>query len=121
MVGSQLKSMGRVNGIDGYSFMICASDKQPNDLFRIRIASSSGANMHDNGVKQPLTGGQIKIHGYLVKAADQESFKVKLDKLMKDDELRIRLGKKAAMIEDELAIEKIAEQWLALKERFSIH
>ena len=68
MVGSQLKSMGRVNGIDGYSFMICASDKQPDDLFRIRIAGPSGANVYGNDVKQPLTGGQIKIHGYLVKA-----------------------------------------------------
>ena len=60
-------------------------------------------------------------NGYLIKAGDQESFKVKLDKLMKDDELRLRLGKKATTIKDDLAIKKIAEQWLALKERFSIH
>ena len=58
---------------------------------------------------------QKGVNGFLVKAGDKESFQVKLEKLMKDDELRLRLGKGATRIKDELAIEKIAEQWLDLK------
>ena len=60
---------------------------------------------------------QDGVNGFLVKAGDKESFQVKLEKLLKDEKLRLKLGKEAAKVKEDLAIEKIAEQWIALRDR----
>ena len=60
---ANFKGTGSLNGIDGYKFMIWASDRTT-DTFRIRIWSASGAGevVYDNGVEQALAGGQIMVH-----------------------------------------------------------
>lgn len=60
---ANFKGTGSLNGVDGYKFMIWASDRSP-DTFRIRIWSESGAGevVYDNGGEQALSGGQIMVH-----------------------------------------------------------
>jgi hypothetical protein len=60
---AQFRGTGRVNGQDGYGFMIWATDGSP-DTFRIRIWADGDEDnaIYDNGSGQSLGGGSIVIH-----------------------------------------------------------
>jgi hypothetical protein len=62
---AQFKGSGRVNGVDGYKFMLWAGDSEP-DTFRIRIWTEDAAGMetdvYDNGSAQAIGGGSIVVH-----------------------------------------------------------
>ncbi len=55
------------------------------------------------------------VNGFLIKLGDNEAFKNRLKQLIRDKELRFKLGNEAKKIKDRLAIERIAEKWLSLK------
>ena len=62
---AQFKGEGTINGIEGYRFMIWASDEDP-DRFRIKIweepEESVEVIIYDNGSVQAIGGGSIVIH-----------------------------------------------------------
>ena len=49
---------GEVNGVGGYEFRVYAADGP--DAFRIKIWN--GGLVYDNGLADPLGGGNIEIH-----------------------------------------------------------
>lgn len=55
------KGGGRLNGVDGYRFMLWAEDGDP-DTFRIRISTDLDTVVYDNGSRQPLSRGSIIVH-----------------------------------------------------------
>ena len=72
---AQFKGAGTINGDpapggDEFMFMIWAgdgdhADPEEDDTFRIKIWHEDGGDevvVYDNGVDQPIGGGQIKIH-----------------------------------------------------------
>lgn len=62
---AQFKGSGRLNGVDGYKFMLWAGDSEP-DTFRIRIWTEDAVGMetvvYDNGSDQAIGGGSIVVH-----------------------------------------------------------
>lgn len=62
---AKFKGVGTLNGEAGYQFMIWAGDASP-DTFRIKIWTEDGVGdetvVYDNGVKQAIARGSIKIH-----------------------------------------------------------
>ncbi|MDP3072811.1 MAG: YncE family protein [Opitutaceae bacterium] len=66
---AQFKGIGTVNGIGNFSFMIWAYDgstsvASPADTFRIKIwdMEDNDAVLYDNGVNQPISGGNVIVH-----------------------------------------------------------
>lgn len=57
---AQFKGTGTVNGVDGYSFMVWATDGAP-DGFRIKIWDVAGAPVYDNGSDSQVQGS-IVVH-----------------------------------------------------------
>jgi PKD repeat protein len=57
---AQFRGEGTINGEPGYTFKISADDDDP-DTFRIQIWGDTGT-VYDNGSKQSLGGGSIKVH-----------------------------------------------------------
>lgn len=61
---AQFKGTGTINGMGDHKFMLWAGDGEP-DTFRIKIwYEENGAEIvvYDNGVQQPIGGGNIVIH-----------------------------------------------------------
>jgi len=59
---AQFKGSGTINGAGNYGFMIWAGDGTP-DTFRIKIwDAATEVVVYDNGVQQPIEGGNIVIH-----------------------------------------------------------
>ncbi|MCA9875207.1 MAG: hypothetical protein KC441_16165, partial [Anaerolineales bacterium] len=58
---AQFKGTGSINGSGDYTFMIWATDGNP-DTFRIQITDSNGTTVYDNGTQQAIGGGSIVIH-----------------------------------------------------------
>lgn len=58
---AQFKGIGSVNGVDGYKFMLWATDGSP-DTFRIKIWSGEDTVVYDNGVEQAIAQGSIVVH-----------------------------------------------------------
>lgn len=60
---AQLRSNGRVNGRDGYSILLRATDGGRVDRLRVQIfEDATGAMIYDNGADQEIGGGSIVIH-----------------------------------------------------------
>lgn len=63
---ARFKGEGTVNGIAGYDFMLWAGDgtgSDGSDEFRIRITDrTTGDVVYDNGMNQPISGGNIMVH-----------------------------------------------------------
>jgi hypothetical protein len=57
---AMFRGEGTINGEGSYTFMIWADDDNP-DTFRIHIWDDSGT-VYDNGSRQSLGGGSIKVH-----------------------------------------------------------
>jgi glycosyltransferase involved in cell wall biosynthesis len=55
-----------------------------------------------------------EVDGLLVPLGDVGQLVRAMDRLIRDDELRGRLGRAAVDVKDRLAIEKVAEQWITL-------
>ncbi len=62
---AQFKGSGTINGMGDYKFMLWGGDGTP-DTFRIRIWEKTNGrgevSIYDNGVDQPLGGGNIVVH-----------------------------------------------------------
>ncbi len=61
---ARFKGIGTVNGEEGYRFMLWAGDGEQ-DTFRIKIwTEENGVEtvIYDNGMHQPIAGGNIVIH-----------------------------------------------------------
>ena len=62
---AQFKGVGTINGEREYKFMVWAGDNEP-DTFRIKIweeeDNESEVDIYDNGIDQPIGGGNIAVH-----------------------------------------------------------
>jgi len=65
-LNAQFKGVGRLNGVNGYKFMIWATDMSKlngtTDTFRIQITDASDVVVYDNGTEQAIAGGSIVVH-----------------------------------------------------------
>lgn len=62
---AQFKGEGSINGEGSYHFMLWAGDDDAGDTFRIKIweeVNGTEAVVYDNGMDQPIEGGQIVVH-----------------------------------------------------------
>jgi hypothetical protein len=61
---ARFKGVGTINGMGEYRFMLWAGDKET-DTFRIKIWTEDNnleTVIYDNGMNQPIAGGNIVIH-----------------------------------------------------------
>jgi hypothetical protein len=59
---AKFKGEGTINGAGNYKFQVWAGDNAP-DTFRIKIWDAvTGAVVYDNGMNQPIGGGNIVVH-----------------------------------------------------------
>lgn len=62
---AQFKGTGTINGSGAYGFMLWAGDHDPDgpDTFRIKIWDAATEDIvYDNGMDQPIAGGNIVVH-----------------------------------------------------------
>ena len=58
---AKFKGIGTINGEGEYKFQLWAGDNDP-DTFRIKIWEGGEDAVYDNGMNQPIGGGNIVIH-----------------------------------------------------------